>query len=236
MVIARFASTVVLVRPATDGGFEILLTRRPPEMKFLGGFYVFPGGTIHSSDYSATVLERCRGLSGDEAQTILKSGYEPDLATGHWTAGIREVFEEVGVLLCVTESGAEVDLRDAVRKNRIEAKRKAIVLGELDFAGFLEAEELFCDLSRMKYFFHRITPEIYSMRFDTRFFLAELPSDQVALARSEEVTHSVWTKPGDALSAAHRHNLPILPPTTTVLENLSRIRTWVELRGRFDLS
>src|SRR5215470_17057841 len=113
MVHPRYASTVVLVRPARSGGFEVLLTRRPPEMRFLGGFYVFPGGTVHSSDYSPSVLECCRGLSGDEAQAILKSEHGPDVAVGHWIAGIREVFEEVGILLCTNHSGTQIDLRDA---------------------------------------------------------------------------------------------------------------------------
>ena len=71
MVHPRFASTVVLVRPEPSGGFEILLTRRPAEMRFLGGYYVFPGGTVHADDYNPTMLSRCRGLSGKEAQRIL---------------------------------------------------------------------------------------------------------------------------------------------------------------------
>ena len=58
MVYPRDASTVVLVRPGGDGGFEILLTRRPQEMRFLGGYYVFPGGTVHRDDYSALRRER----------------------------------------------------------------------------------------------------------------------------------------------------------------------------------
>ena len=60
MVEPRPAATVVLVRPDENGGFEILLTRRPQEMRFLGGFYVFPGGTVHRDDYSPLVLGRCR--------------------------------------------------------------------------------------------------------------------------------------------------------------------------------
>ena len=63
MVQPRNASTVVLLRPGDNGDFEILLTRRPPQMRFLGGYYVFPGGAVHRDDYSSKVLERCRGLS-----------------------------------------------------------------------------------------------------------------------------------------------------------------------------
>ncbi len=69
MVRPRYASTVALVRPADAGGFEVLLTRRPEGMRFLGGFYVFPGGTVHQSDYSPEMLRRCINLSGAEAPT-----------------------------------------------------------------------------------------------------------------------------------------------------------------------
>ena len=235
MVQARYASTVVLLRPDEDGSFEILLTRRPPEMRFLGGFYVFPGGAIHQDDYSAKVLDRCRGLSEDEAQKILGERYDPGLALGHWVGGIRELFEEVGILLCETRSGKPVGLDDETTKAKLETQRRAILRGKLEFGEFLESEGLWCDLSRLIYFFHRVTPEIYSMRFDTRFYLAALPPHQTPLSRSEEVTHSIWIKPAEVLSAVYDNDFPILPPTTTVLESLAEIDTWNELCSRFGL-
>ncbi|HEY3169294.1 MAG TPA: hypothetical protein VGK57_18825, partial [Candidatus Binatia bacterium] len=188
MVHPRDASTVVLVRPADDGGFEVLLTRRPAEMRFLGGFYVFPGGTVHRDDYSPEVLARCRGLSGAQARQILGSHHAADEALGHWVAVVRELFEEVGVLLCVEESGDTIDLTDAGRQQRTENQRQAIVKKRVAFAGFLESEKLCCDLSRAVYFDHWVTPEIYSMRFDTRFYVATLPPNQTPLEHSEEVT------------------------------------------------
>jgi 8-oxo-dGTP pyrophosphatase MutT (NUDIX family) len=235
MVSPRFASTVVLLRPDENGSFEILLTRRPPEMRFLGGYYVFPGGTVHRDDYSASVLERCRGLSENDAQKILGHRHEPHLALGHWVAAIRELFEEVGLLLCELRSGEAIELSDETRRAKFETKRQAIVRGKLGFGEFLEAEELWCNLSRMIYFFHRVTPEIYSMRFDTRFYLAPLPEHQTPLSRSEEVTHSLWIKPAQALSRVYDNDIPILPPTTTVLEDLAEIETWDELRARYRL-
>ncbi len=133
MTQARYASTVVLLRPDEDGSFELLLTRRPAEMKFLGGFYVFPGGAVHNDDYSARVLQRCRGLSVSDAQKLLGRRHEPELALGHWIAGIRELFEEVGILLCEAKSGEPIELRDETTKERFEFKRKAIVREELEF-------------------------------------------------------------------------------------------------------
>jgi 8-oxo-dGTP pyrophosphatase MutT (NUDIX family) len=235
MARARYASTVVLLRPDEDGSFEILLTRRPPEMQFLGGFYVFPGGAVHKDDYSTKALERCRGLSANDAQKILGNRHDPELALGHWVACVRELFEEVGVLLCESRSGGPIELLDEMTKAKFETKRQAIVRGKLGFGEFLESEELWCDLFRIIYFFHRVTPEFYPMRFDTRFYLASLPAHQTALSRSEEVTHAVWIKPAEALAEVYHNDFPILPPTTTVLEDLAGIHTWEELRARYRL-
>ena len=235
MVHPRFASTVVLVRPEPSGGFEILLTRRPAEMRFLGGYYVFPGGTVHADDYNATMLSRCHGLSGKEAQRILDGRHEAAEALGHWVAAFREVFEEVGVLLCVTETGETVQLQNSAENDRIELARQRIVAGDLTFENFLVAENLFCDLDRMKYFDHWVTPEIYSMRFDTRFYIAVLPSHQTALTRSEEVSHSLWITACDALTRMDHRHFPILPPTTTVLHRLAGLSSWERLQAEFEL-
>jgi len=204
-------------------------------MRFLGGFYVFPGGTVHADDYSAKVLKRCRGLSGDDARKILGNEHDPELASGHWIACVRELFEEVGVLLCSDEAGAAVDLRDEATKKRIELERQAVARKELEFSSFLENENLYCDLSRIVYFDHWVTPEIYSMRFDTRFYLAPLPLGQTALRCSEEVTDSVWIRPDEALARPDDRDFPLIPPTTTVLGNLARLGSWDRLRTKYFL-
>ncbi len=229
----RHASTVVLARPDTSGGFEVLLTRRLPQMRFLGGYYVFPGGAVHEGDYAPGVLERCRGLSADEARIFLGGRHSAELAMGHWIAVIRELYEEVGIVLCVTEEGAEIDLRDPATKSRFESKRQDMVNEKLSLTDFLESEGLYCDLSRLIYFFHRVTPEFFPLRFDTRFYMASMPNWQTALERSEEVTHSVWVKPREALWHAEVADFPILPPTTTVLADLGLNESWDELRAKY---
>lgn len=231
----RFAATVVMARPDGNGGFEILLTRRPPQMRFMGGFYVFPGGTVLDSDYSLQVLERCRGLSGEQARKILGNRHSPEVALGHWVAVVRELYEEVGILLCMGESGGPIDLRVERTKARLELKRQAMVREELSFGEFLESEKFHCDLSRIMYFFHRVTPDFYPMRFDTCFYVATLPLHQVALQRSEEVTESLWISPDEALGRADRDDFPILPPTTTVLAELAQAKTWKRLLSAYGL-
>jgi 8-oxo-dGTP pyrophosphatase MutT (NUDIX family) len=234
MVLPRNASTVVLLRPNEQGQFEVLLTRRPKQMRFLGGFYVFPGGAVHAGDHSAPALERCRGLSGNHARAILGGEHSVELALGHWVAAIREVFEEVGVLLCDTQLGDPIQLDEEMQR-RIEPKRQAIVNNQMDIGEFLKSENLYCDLSRMTYFDHWVTPEIYPIRFDTRFYLAALPDAQRPLNRSEEVTDIAWITPHEALIKNHRQDFPLIPPTTTVLRDLSRFSSWERLRAEFNL-
>jgi hypothetical protein len=135
----------------------------------------------------------------------------------------------------VNERGETLQLEKSAEHQRIEVAREKIVSGDLKFEEFLVAENLFCDLARMRYFDHWVTPEIYSMRFDTRFYIAAVPEHQIALIRSEEVSHSLWIAAGDALTRMDRRNFPILPPTTTVLQRLARLSSWDRLRAEFKL-
>jgi 8-oxo-dGTP pyrophosphatase MutT (NUDIX family) len=45
----RQAATVILLRGGTDA-LEVLLVRRTPEAKFMGGVWVFPGGAVDADD------------------------------------------------------------------------------------------------------------------------------------------------------------------------------------------
>ncbi len=211
------------------------MTRRPAEMNFLGGFYVFPGGTVREDDCSETMLGRCHGLSRAEAWQILGGQLSPELSLGHWVAGIRELFEEVGILLSVSDGGKQLDMRQEELKKRLTEKLDALVRGAIDFQFLLESEGLYCDVGRLAYFSHRVTPEKYSVRFDTRFYLAHLPSDQSPLSSSQEVTESLWMRPEQALDRSQRGDLPMMPPTLAALRTLADFGSWQTLLNQYQL-
>jgi len=211
----KTASTVILLRSGESGGIEVFLTRRPEAMDFLGGAYVFPGGTVRKEDYSENILKRCRGISPAEARNILGAHLKPEVALGHWVAGIREVFEEGGVLFCSGESVSES------RPSELERERRRIVRRESTFARMLDTENLYCDAGALVYFAHWLTPEEFSMRFDTRFFIALLPPGQTPLESSEEVTDSLWIAPVRALQLYAERKLPMIFPTYASLRTLA---------------
>lgn len=229
------ASTIILVRPEISGKFELFMTRRPAGMKFLGGYYVFPGGTVRKSDCSEEMLSRCHGLSRTEAQKILGGQLSPELSLGHWVAGIRELFEEVGIFLCVDKNGRYLDLRQGKHKERLAQKREALVEGSMTFQVFLESEGLYCDVGCPVFFYHRVTPESYPMRFDTRFYLSGIPSGQTPLSSSQEVAKSLWIAPEQALNQYQTGDFPIIPPTIYSLKTLAEFDSWQSLCANYPL-
>jgi len=65
-----------------------------------------------------------------------------------------------------------------------------------------------------------ITPAMVKIRFDTHFFLAEMPADQEVTIDGNECVDFRWTTPRDALEA-HRHGrLLLVFPTIKHLEQL----------------
>ena len=201
----------------------------------MGGVYVFPGGSVEEGDYSEEMLERCRGLSPVEAQRNLGNELSPELSLGHWVAGIRELFEEVGILFSVSDGGKKLDTRHEELKKRLTEKRHALVREALDFRFLLESEGLYCDVGRLAYFSHRVTPEKYSVRFDTRFYLAALPPDQSPLSSSQEVTEGLWLTPQQALQRAQNAGFPMMPPTLAALRTLAALGSWQKLREQYQL-
>jgi len=79
---AVHAGTVLVVQPDE---FRVLMLRRQPNLRVLGGFWVFPGGTVDAGD-------RCRGteLAADHC-----AGWPADAAA----AACRELHEEAGLTL-----------------------------------------------------------------------------------------------------------------------------------------
>lgn len=209
---------MVLLRPGEPTGFEVFLTRRPDGMPFLGGMYCFPGGAVSKEDSTPRMIERCRGRTAEQARKIAGAQFSPRQALGFWVAAVRELFEEVGVLLAVDGSGKRVDERNA---GRLAAKHRALLDKSLTFVSLLESEKLYCDFTALAYLSHWQTPAQTPLRFDTRFFVAALPQDQRPLATSAEVTHSVWLTPELAMQRYARGELPMIFPTFTSLRTLA---------------
>ena len=218
------AATVILLRPAERQGFEVFLTRRPDAIEFLGGMYCFPGGTVHKEDCADAMLRQCHGLTPNQARTIAGARFGPREALGIWVAAIRKLFEEAGILLARPESGDRLtpQLNGA---GRLTERHGALTRKAISFQALLESENLLCDLSSLGYFSYWQTPSQFAMRFDTRFFIARLPDDQMPLGTTPEVARSVWLTPDNALQLFAKGELPMIFPTFASLRTLADFAT-----------
>ena len=228
----RAAATVILLRPSAPTGFEVFLTRRPEGMRFLGGMYCFPGGSVNKDDSLPRTLARCSGVSPQQARKIIGAQFRPQSALGFWIAAIRELFEEVGILLSVGDAGRPISI-DGRRSHQLGEKHAALIAKSLTFCELLESENLYCNASALTYFSHWQTPTQNSLRFDTRFFLAVLPPAQTPLPSSYEVIHSLWLTPDRAIQLFERGELPLIFPTFATLRTLADFETLGSLFEEF---
>ncbi|MGH7393457.1 MAG: NUDIX hydrolase [Candidatus Rokuibacteriota bacterium] len=194
----RPAASVVLVRGAPPGAadpLEVYMIRRQKAMKFLGGYYAFPGGKVDAADGAPEILARSRGLSADDAERLFPGGDRP--AVVYWVTAARELLEETGLLVACDATGRAVDARVAGVADAIERVRKALMAGEAPFVALLGGEGWHLDLRPFRYLSHFITPTSSPIRFTARFFLCPLPAGQAPRLFTEETSEGFWIAPGD---------------------------------------
>ena len=59
-------------------------------------------------------------------------------------------------------------------------------------------------------------------RFDTRFFITQVPADQTARHDEHETTETLWIGPREALLRYWNHEIELAPPQIMSLVHLSR--------------
>ena len=209
-----------------EAGFEVLMLRRSLNSDFVGGAYVFPGGRVDEDD-GGTIAESCvHGLSDSESSRRL--GIESG-GLAYYVAGLRELFEEAGLLVVCDESGGRVDLEGLEVVARLAASRRAINASTMGFFSMVREEGLRLDLRGLAYLAHWVTPVGPPRRYDTRFFVARAPSGQVAAHDDGETVAETWVRPVDALSASARGELDLIFPTIRTLQSVARFNTCDEV-------
>lgn len=213
----RPAATVMIAR-RTDRGFELFMLRRTSKAAFAGGMYVFPGGRVDSDDHLHKYDDFRLGPSQDQhpQQSALGSEWR-----GYWIAGIRETFEEAGLLLAYTRSGDLLRFDEANRQ-RFADYRPRVHKGDLRLREICESESLQLAVDRIHFVNRFVTPLGRPRRFDTRFFLAVAPEGQTGAHDSNETVDSIWISPGEALERNAAREFDLMAVTRIQLEMLGR--------------
>ena len=210
----RGAATILLLRG--EDPFEVFMVRRGKTAQFMANALVFPGGRLDEADRDDALLAHC---ALDRAEAARRLGMDDGVAAlGLLVAGVRETFEEAGLLLA-TRDGAPVDPDSP----SLRAHRDALNARRTSMLAVVRAEGLTLQVDALSYFARWVTPPIEPRRYDTRFFTVRAPADQQGAHDEVETTASAWMTPGATLAAYDEGEATLAPPTYRIL---------LELRGR----
>jgi 8-oxo-dGTP pyrophosphatase MutT (NUDIX family) len=209
----RPATTVLLLRPSEAGNaaapLEVFMVVRHHEIDSFSGALVFPGGKVEEADGDPRLRACCGGADGVTDEELKFR-----------IAGVREAFEECGILLA--RRRGQKALIGAADLEGIEARWRAkLAKDEASIVDLIEAEQLELAIDLMTPFAHWITPTFVPKRFDTWFFLAEAPQDQIALHDGSESVDSVWIGAQTAIDEAKAGKHTLVHPTHKNLELLA---------------
>ncbi|MSR30429.1 MAG: MBL fold metallo-hydrolase [Gemmataceae bacterium] len=190
----RPAAAVILHSP--DGGDKVLLVQRSNQMKFLPGFYAFPGGKVDVQDKQLA--------PGDSAWDTAR------------VAAARELFEETGVLIARGSEGS-----CPVANPSLQAARKQLLEGKISFREILEEEKLRICSSDFLPAGVYVTPIFSPLRFQTWFFLCQLPAGQSIEIFTGELQKAQWNTPREFIQLWEQGNCLLSPPVLSLTDFLA---------------
>ena len=207
----RDAATVVMLRD-TEQGLEVFLVKRHGLSEVMGGAYVFPGGKLDGADTQLSVEAHLDQPPVDLHAALGEPAIDLPTATGLYVAALREAFEESRVLFAHGATG-------------VPSVHAALQHGDTPFNQLLAALSLRLQTRHILPWSRWITPRMPSIsakRFDTRFFVAAIPSGQEARHDDHETTASVWLHPRAALEQYWSGHIELAPPQIMSLAHLAR--------------
>lgn len=212
------AATILLLRDGT-AGLEVFFVQRHHQIEFAAGALVFPGGKLDPRDHDTRLADRVAG-----------STQLPPLVRALRVAAIREAFEEGGVLLA-RPRGSD-DLVDCRRLEHLSERwRQPLARGEIGIAEMAAAEDLVLAADRLVFYAHWITPSLMKKRYDTFFYLARAPADQIGRHDGHETVDTAWLTANQALDDQAQGLRQIVFPTRM---NLRKLRRWTDAAAALD--
>jgi 8-oxo-dGTP pyrophosphatase MutT (NUDIX family) len=207
------SSTIIVLRENIQKAFDIFLLKRSGQSVFMGNNFVYPGGVVDEQDSDSVLIVCCNKYAPKEELF-------PFMA-----AGIRELFEEGGILLAYDKKGHLLQIDNEKSQKKFGRYRALLYERKITLHALLRQEELSLAADRLCHYAHWITPIARPMRFDTHFFVARCPDGQTASPDRLETSEGLWMTPFEALEENLKGAITLSPPTLATLEELSRFTT-----------
>ena len=189
------ASTIVVCRGGgQEGALRLLWVRRSEANPFLGGFHSFPGGR-HAREDGA--------LASDEAANL-------SVMT---RCAARELFEETGLLVGFVGTAPDLETQRRVRAE--------VLAGAIEFWPTVAEWGMRFDPAPYVWCGRWITPHFSRARFNTNFFLIDLPDTPAVDVWPGELESGGWIDPREALRLWAADQIVLAMPTLYTIRVLA---------------
>jgi 8-oxo-dGTP pyrophosphatase MutT (NUDIX family) len=199
----RPAATILLVRDHPT--LEVLMVKRHHQIDFASG-----------AASSRPTVNSDQAGSWSPASILPPGNTKAPETRAYRIAALREAFEESALLLAKRPDGEPW----SANSEAVQA-RHAVAKGELAFLDLIRQLDVRLDLQSLAAFARWIAPPIAPKRFDTHFFIAIAPRDQVAVCDGGETVDAEWIAPKTALAMAEAGERTIIFPTRMNLQLLA---------------
>ena len=192
----RDSATLILI-DRSETVPKVLLGRRHERHRFMPGKFVFPGGRIEPTDRN---MAFAAALDRQHVKRLMAHVQQPSLAkaAAYALAAVRETHEETGIMLGVPSD-------------------KPVTAPSESWEPFATAG-IVPDLSKIHFIARAITPPKRPLRFDSRFFAADVTAiarrDDGFVGPDKELVELVWMP----ITEASRLDMPGI--TAVALEEL----------------
>lgn len=220
------ASTVILVRHGIPIGspWQCFMLRRHVKSEFAADVFVFPGGKVDEADRSPEAAE----VVDDRLTAVAATAGSEESWRVLKLAAIREMFEEAGVLLAYRDGGQLVRF-EGPEAARFAEYRVAMQRGKISMVAMAREAGLRLAADVLQPYSRWITPESLPRRYDTRFFVTEMPEAQEPLHDALETTDSIWISPKLALERYRQGEFPLVFATEKHLERMAHHHSLEEM-------
>ena len=198
------AATLILFSERQGEPARHLMIQRSPQMRFAPNALVFPGGRVDEDDHR---------IADDPA--LVDVSLEDRLERAHRVAAIREMLEEVGILVgALPAAGLDPGaMQAALRANGPFSSVLTEAGGQLDLSVIVPWAKWY--------------PRFQSpRRFDTHFYIVRYLGDHSVTVDEDEVGHARWILAEEAIAEAEAGAAKIIFPTLCNLERLAAFPTF----------
>ncbi|MCA9628695.1 MAG: hypothetical protein KC766_13550 [Myxococcales bacterium] len=207
------AATVIIGRPAADGGIEVFCVKRHQKSGFLGGAVVFPGGKVDAGDQHPDWQDWHTPLSA-------RSAHLGEGALGFAVAALRETLEEAAILPLVGDPLAAAEALELRAELSMRGEQTGAPAGDI-FRMLIQERDWVLDTARLVPLWRWTTPRAEKRRFETPFYWLDLPAGQLGESDRHETTQGFWSTPRALLERWAAGEVFLAPPTSRSLELLS---------------